>query len=88
MIPPIEVLSPRNLIDRIIRIVYNGTLEGGLRFSIAEILLQNGNIVFGIRHDINNLNENNSELGYPTVRGGHPSWFILPNFRGFAAKTK
>jgi hypothetical protein len=27
MIPPIEVLSPRNLIDRIIRIVYNGTLE-------------------------------------------------------------
>jgi hypothetical protein len=63
---------------RNVNVLYDGTTHPFLEFSLAELELHDGSVVIGIRHDRNEWNENNEENGYPVVRGGRPSWFILP----------
>jgi hypothetical protein len=76
--PPSAAIYPKSRIKRIIQILYDGTQPGHLEFSIAELELHNGEKVRGIRYDRSTWS-NNPENGYPLVRGGRPSWFILPN---------
>ncbi|MFI5138878.1 MAG: hypothetical protein ACHQIM_13730 [Sphingobacteriales bacterium] len=64
---------------RSVNVLYDGTQPPYLEFSLAELELHNGDVVIGIRHDRNEWNENTEENGYPVVRGGRPSWFILPD---------
>lgn len=81
---PIEAVYPKNRIKRIVEIIYDGTFPGHHEFSIARLELIDGVFVIGIRHDRNEWNETTEEKGYPVVRGGRPSWFILPkNFEHF-----
>ena len=75
--PPSDAIYPMKHIKSV-RVLYDGTQPGHLEFSIAELELHDGSRVIGIRHDRNEWNENNEENGYPVVRGGLPSWFILP----------
>lgn len=75
--------SPHNAIYpkkhfQAVEVLHDGTVDGS-EFSIAKIELKDGRTVFGIRHDRNIWNEHNEENGYPVVRGGLPSWFILPD---------
>ena len=74
--PPHQAIYPKSRI-RSVRVLYDGTVTG-LEFSIAELELIDGSIAHGIRHDRNEWNENDDEKGYPVVRGGLPSWFIMP----------
>lgn len=78
---PIEVIYPQNRIRRVIRVLHDGTVNQPHEFSIAEIELQNDDTCFGIRYNENDWNEGNPDLGYPTVRPGNPTWFILPEIQ-------
>lgn len=77
LIPPQDAIYPKSRFNKI-TVLYDGT-KTGLEFSIAEIELKDGSTVIGIRHDRNEWNENDDEKGYPVVRGGRPSWFVLPD---------
>ena len=74
---PIEIKSPKSLIREVLEVVYNGE-EHGTNFTIVRLLLNDDSEVYGIRYNRNNLNPNNPELGYPTIRG-HETWLILPD---------
>lgn len=76
--PPADAIFPKKHIKSV-RVLYDGTKPPYCEFSIAELELKNGSIAIGIRHDRNEWNETTEENGYPVVRGGRPSWFILPN---------
>ncbi|WP_338867966.1 hypothetical protein WBJ53_16255 [Spirosoma sp. SC4-14] len=76
---PKDVVYPKNRIKKVIRVLHDGTQSTPDGFSIAEIELQNGEKVFGLRHNYNYWNEDNPDIGYPTVRPGNPTWFILPD---------
>lgn len=76
--PPNQAIYPKSKIKNV-RVLYDGTINQQMEFSLAELTLHNGDVVIGIRHDRNEWNENNDENGYPVVRGGKPSWFILPD---------
>ncbi|WP_147368063.1 hypothetical protein [Fibrisoma montanum] len=76
---PKDVVYPQNRIKRVVRVLHDGTQIAPDSFSIAELELQNGEIVFGLRHNYNYWNEGNPDIGYPTVRPGNPTWFILPD---------
>lgn len=75
---PLDVIYPQNRINRVIRVLHDGTQNIPFAFSIAEIELNDGSTCFGIRHNINVWNEDNPYIGYPTCRPGNPTWFILP----------
>ena len=72
--PPSIALSPRFRIAKV-KVIHDGTLSGN-DFSIAKLLLKDGQVVLGIRYDISDWSPD-PDKGYPTVRG-HASWFILP----------
>jgi hypothetical protein len=74
---PSDAIYPKKHIKSV-RVIYDGTKAPFNEFSIAELELHNGDKAIGIRHDRNEWNENNEENGYPVVRGGLPSWFIMP----------
>jgi hypothetical protein len=76
--PPSDAIYPMSRI-RTVNVLYDGTQPPHHEFSLAELELHNGDHVLGIRHDRNEWNENTEENGYPVVRGGRPSWFILPD---------
>lgn len=78
LIPPSQAIYPMKHIKKV-TVLYDGTKNPQHEFSVAELELHNGSKVIGIRHDRNEWNENTEEKGYPTVRGGLPSWFIMPN---------
>jgi hypothetical protein len=78
--PPQDAIYPRKHI-RSVKVLYDGTQSPYFEFSIAELELNNGDKVIGIRHDRNEWNENTEENGYPVVRGGLPSWFIMPDMK-------
>lgn len=75
--PPSQAIFPVSRI-RHVRVLYDGTVPPYREFSIAELVLHDGSHVIGIRHDRNTWNRNRDTNGYPVVRGGRPSWFILP----------
>src|SRR5690242_5885203 len=75
---PSNAVYPKKYIKNV-NVLYDGTVRGGLEFSIAKLELQSGGFAIGIRHDRNEWNENTEEKGYPVVRGGLPSWFIMPD---------
>lgn len=79
---PADAIYPKKHIKSV-NVLYDGTLPGNNEFSLAELELHNGQKVIGVRHDRNEWNENNEENGYPVVRGGLPSWFILPDIALF-----
>lgn len=76
--PPSQAIFPKSRIKKV-TVLYDGTKSPHLEFSIAELELHNGHKAIGIRHDRNEWNENTEENGYPVVRGGRPSWFIMPD---------
>jgi hypothetical protein len=76
--PPSEAIYPKSKFKKV-TVLYDGTQHPYLEFSIAQIELHNGEHVIGIRHDRNRWNANNDENGYPVVRFGRPTWFILPD---------
>jgi len=76
---PLDVVFPKNRIRRVIRVLHDGTTTQPNDFSIAELELHDGTTCFGLRHNTNDWNEDNPDLGYPTCRPGNPTWFILPN---------
>jgi hypothetical protein len=76
---PTDVIYPQNRIRRVIRVLHDGTVNPPHEFSIAEIELQDNSTCFGLRHNTNEWNEDNPDLGYPTCRPGNPTWFILPD---------
>lgn len=76
---PINVIYPQNRIRRVIRVLHDGTVNAPHEFSIAELELQDNSTCFGLRHNINEWNEDNPDIGYPTCRPGNPTWFILPD---------
>ena len=78
--PPAQAIFPKNRIKSV-TVLYDGTQPPYHEFSIAELELHNGEKAIGIRHDRNEWNENTEENGYPVVRGGRPSWFIVPNMK-------
>jgi hypothetical protein len=75
--PPSDAIFPKNRIRKV-TVLYDGTQPPYLEFSIAKLELIDGTTAIGIRHDRNEWNENTEENGYPVVRGGRPSWFIMP----------
>lgn len=77
MKPPMEIKSPKSLIRDVIEVIYNGA-EHDTNFTIVRLQLIDYTQVYGIRYNRNNLNPNNPELGYPTIRG-HETWLILPD---------
>jgi hypothetical protein len=77
-ISPQNVIYPKNRIKRV-SILHDGTLNPPYEFSIAELEFHDGTKAIGIRHNINDWNDNNPDLGYPTCRPGNPTWFILPD---------
>lgn len=79
---PHEAIYPKSRFKSV-KVLYDGTKKPKHEFSIAEIELKDGKKVIGIRHDRNEWNENTKENGYPVVRGGRPSWFIIPNVNEF-----
>lgn len=78
---PNEAIYPKKRIKKISKVLYDGTQPNENEFSIAELELLDGRKVIGIRHDRNEWNKNTEENGYPVVRGGRPSWFILPDIK-------
>ena len=78
-INPQDVIFPRNRIKRIVRVLHDGVLNTPNDFSIAELEFHDNTTGFGIRHNMNEWNEENPDLGYPTCRPGNPTWFILPD---------
>jgi hypothetical protein len=78
-INPMDVIYPQNRISHVVRVLHDGTVNAPHEFSIAEIELRDGSRCFGLRHNENEWNENNPDLGYPTCRPGNPTWFILPD---------
>lgn len=76
--PPSQAIYPMKHIKKV-TVLYDGSNNPEHEFSIAELELRAGGKAIGIRHDRNDWNENTAEKGYPTVRGGRPSWFIMPN---------
>lgn len=77
---PEKAIYPKKHIKKV-TVLYNGSRNPKHEFSIAKLELHNGSTAIGVRHDRNEWNENTEEKGYPTVRGGLPSWFILPNMK-------
>lgn len=75
---PIDVIYPQNRISHVVEVLHDGTVNEPYEFSIARIQLNNGVIVNGIRYNMNEWNEDNPDIGYPTCRPGNPTWFILP----------
>lgn len=75
--PPHQAIYPKKYI-RDVQVLYDGSRNPNHEFSIAKLTLHDGGTAYGVRHDRNEWNENTEELGYPTVRGGRPSWFIMP----------
>lgn len=75
---PSDAVYPKKHIKNV-TVLYDGTIAPFNEFSIAELELHSGQKVIGVRHDRNEWNENSEENGYPVVRGGLPSWFILPD---------
>lgn len=75
---PADAIFPKKHIKSV-RVLYDGTNPPFHEFSIAELELHNGHKVIGVRHDRNEWNTTTEENGYPVVRGGRPSWFILPD---------
>lgn len=75
---PQDAVYPKSRFKSI-RVLYDGTQPPCNEFSIAEIELHSGEKRIGIRLDKNVWNEDNHENGYPVVRGGRPSWFLLPH---------
>jgi hypothetical protein len=75
---PIDVIYPQNRISHVVEVLHDGTVNEPNEFSIARIQLNNGVIVNGIRYNMNEWNEDNPDIGYPTCRPGNPTWFILP----------
>jgi hypothetical protein len=82
--PPSQAIYPMSRIQSV-DVLYDGTLPNNLEFSIARLTLKDGSQAIGIRHDRNEWNENNEENGYPVVRGGRPSWFLLPDINNLSA---
>jgi hypothetical protein len=76
---PVDVIFPQNRIKKVIEVLHDGTTNSPYEFSIAKLELKNGNTCYGLRYNINEWNENNPDLGYPTCRPGNPTWFILPD---------
>jgi hypothetical protein len=76
--PPSDAIYPKSKIKNV-TVLYDGTKPPFNEFSIAELELHDGSKCIGVRHDRNEWNENNDENGYPVVRGGLPSWFIMPS---------
>lgn len=68
-----------NRIKRVIKVLHDGTVNSPNEFSIAELEFLDNSRGFGIRHNMNEWNEGNPNLGYPTCRPGNPTWFILPD---------
>ncbi len=75
--PPSQAIYPKNRIKKV-TVLYDGSANPNHEFSIAKLELHDGTIAYGVRHDRNEWNENTEENGYPVVRGGLPSWFIMP----------
>ncbi|MCW3116838.1 MAG: hypothetical protein JWM28_920 [Chitinophagaceae bacterium] len=76
---PLDVIFPKNRILRVVRVLHDGIINNPIGFCIAELELHDGIHCFGIRHNWNDWNEENPDIGYPTCRPGNPTWFILPN---------
>jgi hypothetical protein len=76
--PPSQAIYPKKYIKKV-NVLYDGTKPPYNEFSIAELELHDGKKAIGIRHDRNTWNEKNQNKGYPTVRGGRPSWLIVPD---------
>lgn len=76
--PPSKAIYPKKHIKSV-KVLYDGTKPPHLEFSIAELEFIDGSKTIGIRHDRNEWNDNTEENGYPVVRGGLPSWFIMPD---------
>jgi hypothetical protein len=74
--PPKDAIYPQTRIKNVI-VLHDGTKPPHNEFSIAKLILHNGDIVFGIRWDRNSWNAGSDENGYPSSRG-YPTWFILP----------
>ncbi len=82
---PHTVVFPANRIKRIIRVLHDGTRNTPDEFSIAELEFHDGSTGFGLRHNMNYWNDDNPDIGYPTVRPGNPTWFILPDIADLLA---
>lgn len=78
---PKTVIYPKNRIRRVIEVLHDGTNENPSQFSIAKLELNDGSTCYGLRHNMNEWNENNPDIGYPTCRPGNPTWFILPDVK-------
>lgn len=76
---PQDVIYPMSRIKRVVRVLHDGVLNSPHEFSIAELEFHDNSTAFGIRHNLNEWNEENPDLGYPTCRPGNPTWFILPD---------
>ncbi len=76
--PPKDAIYPASKISKV-KVLYDGTKAPFHEFSIAELTLKDGTKAIGVRHDRNVWNTTTVERGYPVVRGGRPSWFIMPN---------
>jgi len=77
LIPPHQAIYPKSKIKNV-TVLHDGTQPPFNEFSIAELEFHDGSKAIGIRNDRNDWNENTEEKGYPVVRGGLPSWFVLP----------
>lgn len=75
---PLEVIYPKNKIRQIIRVLHDGIVNPPEGFCIAELELHDGTRCYGLRHNWNDWNDDNPDIGYPTCRPGNPTWFILP----------
>lgn len=82
MVSLYDILSPKSKIKRVVKVLHDGAASGS-EFSIVLLELQDGNMKYAMRHDSNYWNPDNIDNGYPTVRGGRPSWFILPDLGAF-----
>jgi len=80
-ISPATIVFPASRIRRIIRIIHDGTVNAPFEFSLAELEFHDNSTAIGIRNNMNDWNENNPDLGYPTCRPGNPTWFMLPDIQ-------
>ena len=74
-----DVIYPQNWISHVVEVLHEDPPGNEDGFSIALLELRDGSQVYGLRHNYNYWNEDNPDIGYPTVRPGNPTWFILPN---------
>lgn len=76
---PHTVVFPANRIRRVVKVLHDGTRKVPNEFSIAQLELHGGHQCYGLRYNMNLWNAGNPHIGYPTVRPGNPTWFILPD---------